>query len=132
VTSHDDAAESRMAAIYARVSTEDQGKGFSLPTQIEACQKVAEHEGYRVPEAYILVDAGASGATLNRPALSKLRELVASQAIAAVVIYDVDRLSRNTGHLCILVEELQQAGVLLLGRMGPIEHTPEGTLLFQM
>ena len=30
------------AAIYARVSTEDQGKGFSIPTQIEACQKLAE------------------------------------------------------------------------------------------
>jgi hypothetical protein len=27
------------AAIYARVSTEDQGKGFSIPTQLEVCQK---------------------------------------------------------------------------------------------
>lgn len=120
------------AAIYARVSTEDQGKGFSIPTQIEACQKVAEHEGYTVPEAYILVDAGISGATLNRPGLSTLRELVASQAIAAVVIYDVDRLSRSMGHLCMLVEAFEQSGVKLLGRAGPIEQTPEGTLLFQM
>ena len=28
----------RYATIYARVSTEDQGKGFSIPTQIEACR----------------------------------------------------------------------------------------------
>ena len=120
------------AAIYARVSTEDQGKGFSIPTQIEACQKVAEHEGYTVPEAYILADAGISGATLNRPGLSTLRKLVASQAIATVVIYDVDRLSRSMGHLCMLVEAFEQSGVKLLGRAGPIEQTPEGTLLFQM
>ena len=37
-------------AIYARVSTEDQGKGFSIPTQIEGGQKLAANEGYTVPE----------------------------------------------------------------------------------
>jgi DNA invertase Pin-like site-specific DNA recombinase len=41
----------RYAAIYARVSTEDQGKGFSLPTEIEACQRLAEREGYTVIES---------------------------------------------------------------------------------
>jgi hypothetical protein len=30
------------AAIYARVSTEDRGKGFSIPTQIDACQKLTD------------------------------------------------------------------------------------------
>jgi Resolvase, N terminal domain len=44
-------AEPKCAAIYARVSTEDQGKGFSIPTQIEAGQKLAEREGYIVPES---------------------------------------------------------------------------------
>jgi DNA invertase Pin-like site-specific DNA recombinase len=48
------------AAIYARVSTEDQGKGFSIPTQIEACQKLAAQEGYTVPETHIFVDDGIS------------------------------------------------------------------------
>jgi hypothetical protein len=41
---------SRYAAIYARVSTEDQGKGFSIPTQIEGCQNLAGNGGYTVPE----------------------------------------------------------------------------------
>jgi DNA invertase Pin-like site-specific DNA recombinase len=41
------------AAIYARVSTEDQGKGFSIPTQIETGQKLAEREGYTVPESHL-------------------------------------------------------------------------------
>jgi DNA invertase Pin-like site-specific DNA recombinase len=40
------------AAIYARVSTEDQGKGFSIPTQLEACQKLADREGYTVIESH--------------------------------------------------------------------------------
>jgi hypothetical protein len=40
----------RYAAIYACVSTEDQGKGFSIPTQIETGQKLAERGGYTVIE----------------------------------------------------------------------------------
>ena len=51
----------RYAAIYARVSTEGQGKSFSIPTQIEGCQKLAAHEGYIVPEGYVLIDEGISG-----------------------------------------------------------------------
>jgi hypothetical protein len=55
------------AALYARVSTEDQGKGFSIPTQIDACQQLAMREGYTVPEAYVLIDEGISGTTMDRP-----------------------------------------------------------------
>ena len=65
----------RYAAIYARVSTEDQARGYSLPSQIEACQKLAEHEGYRVPESYAFSD-DVTGVQLDRPGLRKLRELV--------------------------------------------------------
>ena len=66
----------KYGAIYARVSTEDQGKGFSIPTQIEACQKLAAREGHTVPEAYVLIDEGISGTTMDRPNLRKLRDLV--------------------------------------------------------
>jgi DNA invertase Pin-like site-specific DNA recombinase len=88
------------AAIYARVSTEDQGKGFSIPTQIEAGQKLADREGYTVPEAYVLVDEGISATTMDRPNLRKLRDLVNARAIQAVIVYDPDRLSRNPGISC--------------------------------
>lgn len=37
----------KCAAMYAHVSTEDQGKDFSIPTQIEACQELAARAGYR-------------------------------------------------------------------------------------
>jgi hypothetical protein len=61
------------AADYARVSTEDQGKGFSIPTQIEARETLAEREGYTVPEAYVLVDEGISGTTMDRGNPSQFR-----------------------------------------------------------
>ncbi len=55
----------KIACIYARVSTSDQAdKGYSLPTQIEACLDLAEREGYVIPP----------GIPLWREALCCLRE----------------------------------------------------------
>ncbi|HEY7491475.1 MAG TPA: recombinase family protein [Candidatus Tectomicrobia bacterium] len=122
----------RMAAIYARVSTEDQGKGFSIPTQVEACQSLARSEGYSIPESYVLIDEGISGTTLERPGLRKLRELVHAKAISAVVVHDPDRLSRNLGHQLLMAEEWDRAAVQLLIVSHPLEHGPEGWLFFQM
>jgi site-specific DNA recombinase len=121
-----------LAAIYARVSTEDQGKGFSIPTQIEAGQKLADREGYSVPDANVLIDEGISGTTMDRPGLRALRELVLAKAIAAVIVIDSDRLSRNLGHQLLLAEELERAGVTLLIVSHPMEQGPEGWLFFQM
>jgi hypothetical protein len=93
--SSDGSGHKRYAAIYARVSTEDQGRGYSIPTQIEGCQKLADHEGYSVPESHVLIDEGLSGTTMERLALRRLWELVQTHAIRAVIVYDPDRLSRN-------------------------------------
>jgi len=123
---------SKIAAIYARVSKEDQGKGYSIPTQIEACQALAQREGYTVPATHIFVDEGISGTTLDRPALRRVRELVTSQAIAALIILDPDRLSRKMGKLLVLTDELQAANIPLLCVSHPVEYGPEGTLFFQM
>jgi site-specific DNA recombinase len=115
------------AAIYARVSTEDQARGYSLPSQIEACHKLAEHAGYRVPESYVFSD-DVTGDHLERPGLRKLRELVQTNAIAAAIIYDVDRLSRRMVPQLLFEEECERAGVALLVVMDPMEAGPEGTL----
>jgi predicted site-specific integrase-resolvase len=66
----------KCTAIYARVSTEDQGKGFSTPTQIDPCQKLPQHKGYTVPDPYTCIDEGTSHIRLNRPGLRKLRDLM--------------------------------------------------------
>ncbi len=54
------------AAIYAHVSTTDQAdKGYSLPTQIEACRTLAHQEGYTIPDTHVFVD-DYTGMSLNR------------------------------------------------------------------
>src|SRR5438128_12214872 len=103
----------RSAAIYARVSTTEQAdKGYSLPTQIEAFQRLAQQEGYTVPESHIFVD-DYTGTSLNRPQFTKLRDLVHHRLVQAVIVYDLDRLSRKLAHQLLLSEEFEQAGVTL-------------------
>src|SRR2546423_1221823 len=83
------------AAIYARVSTTDQAdRGYSLPTQIEACQTLAHQEGYTAPESHVFVD-DYTGTSLNRPQFTKLRDMVRNGLVQAVIVYDLDRLSRK-------------------------------------
>jgi site-specific DNA recombinase len=124
-------AHEKYAAIYARVSTEDQGKGYSIPTQIEACQRLAQHEGYLVPQDYLIKDED-TGKELERLGLCKLRELVRTNSIAAIIIYDPDRLSRILGHQLLLAEEADKAGIKLLIVSYPMGQGPEGWLFFQM
>ena len=86
------------ALLYARVSTAGQVRnGYSPAQQLEALRAHAESAGYRVIEEVVL-DAAQSGATLNRPGLDRVRELVAAGGVAAVLVQDLDRLSREPEH----------------------------------
>jgi DNA invertase Pin-like site-specific DNA recombinase len=110
------------AAIYARVSTEDQGKGFSIPTQSEAWQKLGECEGYTVPQAHDFIDQGVSVTTMDRPGLRRLRKLVQIQAMSAALVIDPDRLSRSLGHQFWLAEEMLSARDISRLSPGRVRH----------
>jgi DNA invertase Pin-like site-specific DNA recombinase len=103
----------------------------SLPTQIAACQTLASKSGYTVPDSHVFTDE-MSGTTLARPGLQQVRDLITRRAIAALVVYDPDRLSRNLGHQLLMTEQAEKAGVALLIVSHPLEHGPEGWLFFQM
>jgi site-specific DNA recombinase len=119
-----------IAAVYARVSTTDQAdRGYSLPTQVEACQAMAQQEGYTVPESYTFVD-DYTGTSLNRPQFTELRDLVRQRMISAIFAYDLDRLSRKLAHQLLLDEEFEQAGVTLrIVTMPQGDKSPEGQLM---
>ena len=57
----------RQAAIYARVSTEDQVDGTSLDTQLERCRAYVSGRGWNLAGEF--VDEGVSGSLSSRPAL---------------------------------------------------------------
>src|SRR2546426_10560349 len=119
-----------LAAIYARVSTTDQAdKGYSLPTQLEACQAMARQEGYTVPDDHVFVD-DYTGTSLNRPQFTQLRDLVRQRLVQAVFVHDLDRLSRKLAHQLLLSDEFEQSGVgLRIVTMPEGATTPEAQLL---
>ena len=104
----------KTAAIYCRVSTEDQEReGTSLDSQLEACLRKADELGYEVPEEFIILET-YSGLTLGRPELPRLRQWVRDKEVDAVIGYTLDRLSRDPVHFIILQEELEKTGVTLI------------------
>lgn len=96
------------AALYARVSTDDQAeRGYGLAAQLADLRRRAAERGYEVPDGAEFVDDGHSGATLERPALARLRDLVRAGAVDVVLIHDPDRLARKLAFQLLLLEEFE-------------------------
>ena len=118
------------AAVYARVSTAAQAeKGYSLETQIEACRQKALSLGATSIKEY--VDDGYSGAFLERPALDSLRDALSAKIHDTVIIYDTDRLARDTMLLLLLTEEIEKTAKLYYVNT-EYSHTPEGQLFYEI
>ena len=109
------AAKPQRCAIYTRKSTEHNlDLAFnSLDAQREACEayiKSQAHEGWTLA-AGRFDDGGLSGASLDRPALQALLDLVRSRRTDIVVVYKVDRLTRSLADFAKLVEVFDAHGV---------------------
>lgn len=89
------------AALYIRVSTQEQVENYSIESQTERLEAFCKSKDWKVYDIYI--DGGYSGASLDRPGLQKmLRDL---DKIDAVVVYKLDRLSRSQRDTLSLIEE---------------------------
>lgn len=121
----------KVAAIYARVSTDRQKDEQTIDSQVSAIIEFAHAEGYTIPSELVLKDEGYSGSTLIRPGLEHLRDLTAEGQIETVLVYSPDRLSRKYAYQVLLIEELNRNGVEVLFVKSPQVTTPEGQLLVQ-
>jgi site-specific DNA recombinase len=112
----------KRTAIYARVSTDDQAdKGYSLPSQLDSCRDYADRLGYTVTVEF---REDVSGATpiIERLQGSRLSEMVRRREVDAVIVHQVDRLSRDIVDLLATVRSWLRAGVeIYAGDVGKIE-----------
>ena len=65
------------AALYARVSGEQQAAAHTIESQIAALSERAQSDGAPIPQERQFLDDGYSGASLIRPAMDRLRDLTA-------------------------------------------------------
>lgn len=120
-------------AIYVRWSTDDQGTGTTFEVQRERCLAYARSQGWSVPDANIFVDGGYSGATLERPALRRLRRDVEQGNVDCVIVASLDRLSRDLRDVVTLVhEEWDGKCSLVAVREGFDVHSEFGRVQFAL
>ena len=82
---------STQVAIYARVSSDQQVEAQTVASQVAAWRERVAAEGLAWPDAMQCIDEGSSGATLIRPALERLRDVIAARAVDRVSIHSPDR-----------------------------------------
>jgi site-specific DNA recombinase len=117
----------KRAILYARVSTDEQARsGYSLAQQLEALREYAAKGGYGVLEE--VSDPGQSGASLERPGMDHVRDLVAAGGVSVVLAQDRDRFAREPAYHYLLRREFEEHGTKIRALNDRGDESPEGEL----
>lgn len=98
------------AAVYARISSDVEGRGLGVARQLEDCRKLAGSRGWVVAEEYVDNDVSAYSGK-PRPAYARMVEDVRSGLRDGVIVYNLDRLHRRPAELEDFVALCESAGV---------------------
>ena len=115
------------AAIYARVSTANNGQDPSMQTR--ELREYCERRGWKITGQY--VDEGISGATDSRPELNRLMADAHRRRFDAVVVWRFDRFARSVSHLLRALETFRSLGVEFVSFSEQMDtSTPTGKMVF--
>lgn len=114
------------AVIYARYSSDRQTEQ-SIEGQLRECRAFAEANNIDIIDVYI--DRAISGKTDNRPAFQKMIADSAQRQFEAVIVYRLDRFSRDRYDSAIHKRTLKRNGVKVLSAMENLTDAPESIIL---
>ena len=99
--------EQKGIAIYSRKS-KFTGTGESIENQIELCRQYVRASSGDAAAERVLVyeDEGFSGGNLERPQFKRMMADAQTGALSAIVVYRLDRISRNIGDFAGLIASL--------------------------
>ena len=118
--------ERKNAVIYARFSSDNQ-REESIEGQLRECKAFAEKNGYLIVGTYI--DRAYSARTADRPDFQNMIKDSANKAFDYVIVWKLDRFSRNKYDSAIYKRNLKMNGVKVISATENILDTPEGVLL---
>ncbi len=120
------------AAIYVRVSTQDQAQhGFSLDAQQDSLINYAKALGYEIFKIYR--DEGKSAKDLKRPEMQQMLKDASEKKFSAIFIYKLDRFSRSLKDLILTIDSLKEMGIDFISLQDKIETaSASGKLMFQI
>ena len=116
----------KTAVIYARYSSDSQTEQ-SIEGQLRECQKYAQAHDILILDTYI--DRAMTGTNDNRFDFQRMLKDSGKRQWDYVIVYKLDRFSRNKYESVIHKKTLRDNGVKLLSAMEQIPDTPEGTLM---
>lgn len=122
-------ARETKAAVYARISQDTAGEGLGVQRQEKACRTKAKALGWEVVESYIDNDLSASK-TVPRPQYDRLIADLESGHVNAVVVYDLDRLTRKPAELEVFIELADRKNVSLANVSGDVDLTTGAGRMF--
>lgn len=114
------------AVIYARFSSSAQREA-SIEQQINVCLAFAEREGYNVIQTYS--DRALTGRTDRRPQFLQMIKDARKGRFCAIIVYALDRFSRDKYDSARYKHELRQNGVRVVSATEPISDNPSGILI---
>ncbi|MCL4545169.1 MAG: recombinase family protein [Chloroflexi bacterium] len=115
------------AAVYIRLSDPRQADGYSLETQLAGCRAYAGKLGLTVVSEFRETHTAVE--LFERPELTKLRAAMARNEFDHLIVYVLDRLSREPMHTGLIFSEASYYGVQVHSALEKIEDTDEGRLL---
>ena len=116
----------KVAVIYARYSSHNQ-RDVSIEQQVKACQKYAKEHDLEVIRVYD--DHAMTGTNDNRPEFQRMIRDSATRAFDYVIVYALDRFSRDRYDSAIHKHTLKENGVKVLSAMENIQDNPTGILM---
>ena len=97
----------KRAAIYVRVSTEDQAReGYSIAAQLKRLHAHCQVQGWMVADEY--VDDGQSGRTVKRPEYERMMK--ERDQWDAILVLKMDRIHRNSRNFMAMMDDLRMSG----------------------
>jgi DNA invertase Pin-like site-specific DNA recombinase len=114
------------AVIYARYSC-DQQTEQSIEGQLRVCEEYAQRNNLLIVDTYI--DRAMTGTNDNRPDFQKMIKDSAKHKWNYVIVYKLDRFSRDKYATAIHKKTLRDNGVKVLSAMENIPDSPEGIIL---
>ena len=118
--------------IYARVSSDQQAQAHTIDSQVAGLRDRVRDDGFDLSEEMEFLDDGYSGTILVRPALERLRDVVAAGALDRLYVHSPDRLARNYAYQVVLVDEFRRSGVEVVFLNRELGQSPEDDLLLQV
>ena len=116
----------KTAAIYARYSSDNQTEQ-SIEGQLRVCEEYAQRNNIVIVDTYI--DRAMTGTNDNRPDFQRMIQDSAKKKWDFILVYKLDRFSRNKFESVVNRRKLADNGVKLLSAMENIPDSPEGIIL---